>query len=72
MSYLNILHTSGLDVKFGHFSSSPGKLRVFHIFAQWAPGTQNKKMYKYLCYQLKVTLFSLLTSKRILELCIYM
>ena len=56
MSYLNILHTSGLDVKFGHFSSSPGKLTVFHIFAHQVLGTQNKKMYKHLCYQLKVTI----------------
>ena len=43
MSYLNILHISGLDVKFGHFSSSTRKLIVFHIFAQWVTVTQNKK-----------------------------
>ena len=46
----------GFDVKIGDFSSSAGKLSVFHIFAQWVPGTQDKKIYQHLWYQLKVTI----------------
>ena len=30
---------------------------MFHIFAQWVPGTKNKKkLYNHLWYQLKVTI----------------
>ena len=53
MSYSNILHTFWVGCKIWALFFQPGEI---DIFVEWVPGTQNKKMYQHLWYQLKVTI----------------